>query len=67
MSVESYVVVAAVALAASALTFFTGFGLGTLLLPALNRAREPRPPTFPSHRAPCWSSSRLTCGPSPRN
>jgi uncharacterized membrane protein YfcA len=30
----SYLVVCAVALLASALTFFSGFGLGTLLLPA---------------------------------
>lgn len=30
----SYLVICAVALAASALTFFSGFGLGTLLLPA---------------------------------
>lgn len=30
----SYLIVCAVALAASALTFFSGFGLGTLLLPA---------------------------------
>jgi hypothetical protein len=30
----SYVVVCAVALLASGLTFFSGFGLGTLLLPA---------------------------------
>jgi uncharacterized protein len=36
-----FVVVALVAGLASCLTFFTGFGLGTLLLPAFSPSRSP--------------------------
>ena len=42
----SYLVICSVALLASGLTFFSGFGLGTLLLPAFalsSRSSRPSP------------------------